>query len=249
VLVAGCGTGRQPIQAAMTYARASVLAVDLSLVSLAYAKRRAGDLGVDNIRFARADILGLGGIAERFEVIECSGVLHHMADPEMGLRALLRVLAPGGFLKLALYSRAARRNVSRLRGWIAEQGFTADLDGIRAFRRRLRDDAHPDAAGTRRSVDFYATSAIRDLLFHAQEHRFTVPLIGQLLVDNGLEFLGFLFANPTVKRAYLRQFPDDPACLDLGNWDRFERENPLIFVAMYQFWCRARDTDGNRAAG
>ncbi|MDG2284984.1 MAG: tetratricopeptide repeat protein [Alphaproteobacteria bacterium] len=102
VLIAGCGTGRQPIQAAMTYRGASVLAIDLSLPSLAYAMRKAGDLGVDNISFARADILGLRDLPDRFELIECSGALHHMAEPEAGLRALLSVLAPGGLLNIAV---------------------------------------------------------------------------------------------------------------------------------------------------
>lgn len=248
VLIAGCGTGRQPILAAMTYAGASILGVDLSLASLAYAKRRATEFGVDAIRFARADILRLGDISERFDVIECSGVLHHMANPEDGLRALSRVLAPGGFLKLALYSRAARGNVTRLRRWIAEQGFPATLDGIRAFRRQMHADGHPDAAATRQSVDFYATSAIRDLLFHAQEHQYTVPSLKRLLDENGFEFLGFLFPDPAVKAAYIQKFPDDPACIDLANWHRFEVENPLTFVAMYQVWCRPRETGHEIAA-
>jgi hypothetical protein len=49
VLIAGCGAGRQPIQAAMTYRGASILAIDLSLPSLAYAKSKASALGIDAI--------------------------------------------------------------------------------------------------------------------------------------------------------------------------------------------------------
>jgi len=238
VLIAGCGTGRQAVQAAMAYRGASILAIDLSRPSLAHAKRKSADLGIDSIRFARADILRLADIPERFEIIECTGVLHHMAEPDAGLRALLSVLAPGGVMKIALYSAAARANVIRLRGWIAERGYPATLDGIRRFRAELPVSGHPDAEATRRSIDYNATSAIRDLLFHAREHRFTVPMLERLLVDNGLEFLGFLFSNPRVKAAYRERFPSDPSCTDLSNWAVFEADHPLTFVSMYQFWCR-----------
>ena len=238
VLIAGCGTGRQPIQAAMTYRGASVLALDLSLPSLAYAKRMTGQLGIDTIRFARADILGLGELDDRFEIIECSGVLHHMADPEIGLRALLSVLAPNGLLKIALYSAAARTNVTRLRQWIAERGFVPTLEGIRSFRETLPTSGHPDAEATCRSIDYNATSAIRDLLFHAQEHQFTIAGLRRMLTDNKLDFLGFLFRDPSVKARYLDRFPGDGGCVDLDNWAIFEDEHPLTFVSMYQFWCR-----------
>lgn len=240
VLIAGCGTGRQAVQAAMTYRGADILAIDLSRPSLAHAKRKSAELGFGAIRFARADILGLSAISERFEIIECSGVLHHMANPEAGLKALLTILAPTGLMKIALYSAAARANVTRLREWIAERGFAATLEDIRAFRAGLPASGHPDAEATCRSIDYNATSAIRDLLFHAQEHQFTVPRIKTLLGDNGLEFLGFLFLDPGVKERYLDRFPGDPACTDLANWAAYEADNPLTFVSMYQFWCRRR---------
>jgi SAM-dependent methyltransferase/Tfp pilus assembly protein PilF len=238
VLIAGCGTGRQPIQAAMAYRGATVLAIDLSLPSLAYAKRKSGQLAIDNIQFARADILGLGDLVDRFDIIECSGVLHHMAEPAAGLRSLLSVLAPNGLLKIALYSAAARTNVTRLRHWIAERGFAPTLEGIRAFREILPASGHPDAEATSRSIDYNATSAIRDLLFHAQEHQFTIAGLKRILAGGDLEFLGFLFRDPSVKANYLNRFPGDGGCVDLDNWALFENDNPLTFVSMYQFWCR-----------
>jgi SAM-dependent methyltransferase len=240
VLIAGCGTGRQAVQAAMTYAGASILAVDLSRPSLAYARRVSDRLGYGAIRYARADILGLPAIAERFQIIECTGVLHHMADPAAGLKALLSVLATGGVMKIALYSAAARENVTRLRRWIADHNFPPTLEGIRAFRAALSLSGHPDAEATCRSLDYNATSAIRDLLFHAQEHQFTIPALQRLLEDNELEFLGFLFRDATVKSRFVERFPSDPGCIDLANWAAFEADNPLTFVSMYQFWCRRR---------
>ena len=75
-----------------------MLAVDLSLSSLCYAKRKTRELGLTNITYAQADILRLGTLPRRFDVIESSGVLHHLADPLAGWRVLLSLLRPGGFM-------------------------------------------------------------------------------------------------------------------------------------------------------
>src|SRR5262249_5460238 len=81
VLVAGCGTGQIAISSAQKYRGARVLAFDLSLTSLSYAKRKTPPALAPRIDYAQADILKLASINRRFDVIDVSGVLHHMADP------------------------------------------------------------------------------------------------------------------------------------------------------------------------
>jgi SAM-dependent methyltransferase len=238
ILIAGCGTGKHPISSALGYLHSNVLAVDLSKTSLAFAKRKAEELKVPNIRFTQADILKLGELEGIFDIVECGGVLHHMADPEAGLTILLERLKPGGFLSLGLYSELARKNVVQLRQLVSEKAFEPTLQGIREFRLYVRESKNPDAAALQQVNDFYAASGVRDLIFHVQEHRFTIPLISKLLDDHKLEFLGFAIEDPLVKSGYLTQFPDDPDCLDLENWHQFERDNPRTFARMYQFWCR-----------
>ena len=111
VLVAGCGTGATAIQMALGCGKnAQVLALDLSAPSLAYAWRMADRFGASNIKFMQADINEIGSMpdmAARFHMIECVGVLHHMADTFEGWRRLTKCLAPGGIMRIALYS--ARR--------------------------------------------------------------------------------------------------------------------------------------------
>ena len=41
------------------------------------------------------------------------------------------------------------------------------------------------------SPDFFSLSTLRDLIFHVQEHRFTLPQIKNCLNELGLEFCGF----------------------------------------------------------
>ena len=237
ILIAGCGTGVHPISTALRCSNSKVLATDLSRTSLAYAKRKAKEMEVTNVRFALADILKLNELDEQFDVIESSGVLHHMADPKAGLGVLVNLLKPGGFIKLALYSEKARQPVVRLRKSIAEQGLRPDLEGIRSIRQFIREHEQ-DYWRILKSADFYNTSGVRDMLFHVQEHRFTLPQISDLLSSLNLEFLGFLITNPSITALYVSQFPDDPDCLNLRNWHAFEQQNPLLFGKMYTFWCR-----------
>ena len=117
VLIAGCGTG-QHIASVERYLNANILGIDLSLKSLAYAKRKTLELDFKNIEFLHADILQLKNLNKKFDVIECVGTLHHMKDPIKGLKILLDLLKPNGFLKLGLYSEIARRNVVKAREFI-----------------------------------------------------------------------------------------------------------------------------------
>ncbi len=192
VLIAGCGTGQQAVQTARRYAGARVLAVDLSLASLCYAKYRTDALGLDNIEYGQADILKLASLDRDFDLIACSGVLHHLADPLEGWRVLLSILRPNGIMHIALYSEIARANVVAARDFIATRGYRANVDDIRRCRQDILalDEASP-ARAIVRSGDFYTTSNCRDLLFHVQEHRFTLPQIKNFLADNGLALLGF----------------------------------------------------------
>ncbi|MEJ2434247.1 MAG: methyltransferase domain-containing protein, partial [Pseudolabrys sp.] len=118
VLVAGCGTGSLPIELARKLAGARVLAIDLSLASLAYAKRKTPADIVSRLDYAQADILKLGDLGRSFDVIDASGVLHHMAEPAAGLRVLLQLLRPGGVMHLGLYSALARRDVTAARAYV-----------------------------------------------------------------------------------------------------------------------------------
>lgn len=234
ILIAGCGTGQQSIAAAQRFPNARVLAIDLSLTSLAYAMRKSREAGV-TVEYCQADIVDFAPTDRNFDVIEASGVLHHLADPMQGWAALLRLLKPGGFMRLGFYSELARTDIAAAQSLISVRGIASTPDAIRRYRQEAMSSVDPRYAGIVGSPDFYSTSACRDLLFHVQEHRLTLPKIGAFLVPNQLALLGFELDAPILAR-YRAQFPDDPAMTDLKNWHRFEIENPAMFRGMYQFW-------------
>ena len=233
ILVAGCGTGRHPIEVAARYADARVLAVDLSLASLCYAKRMTPPALAARIEYAQGDILKLGAIGRTFDLIDASGVLHHMADPFAGWRVLLSLLRADGVMRIGLYSALARRDVVAARAFAAEREFRPTADDIRRCRQDLI--ASPLKAVARRS-DFFSTSECRDLLFHVQERRLSIPEITTFLAESALKFIGFEF-DPTTLRHYRAQFAASGwSTADLDRWHAIETAHPDTFAGMYQFW-------------
>jgi SAM-dependent methyltransferase len=239
MLVAGCGTGQEPILLAAEQSDASVLAVDLSLASLAYAQRMARRLNVQNVTFCQADILQLDALEETFDIVVCSGVLHHMKEPAAGLRQLVRRLQPQGLLKIALYSERARDLVRDARQIIGERRMAPDEQSIRAFRHEVfgLDEAHPlKRLSTWR--DFYSLSTCRDLLFHAQEHRYRLPQMLALLREAGLTPLCMTALPHAAQLAFRQQFPGADSKTDFQRWDEFEALQPRTFLGMYHLWCK-----------
>ena len=235
VLIAGCGTGAQ-VLAASRYQNSEITAIDLSTSSLAYAIRKTNEYGMKNVNFKKLDLLNSSMLGELFDVIECSGVLHHLQRPADGLSELIRCLKPGGYLKLGFYSETARRLITEARNYIQKLKITSSQEGIRYFRRQVINGeinalkGLPDLTN-----DFYSTSECRDLCFHVKEHCFTIDTLEELLNSHGLVFCGFIVSD-NVKRLYAEKYPKDLDMCCLANWKVFEEFNPLTFHGMYQFW-------------
>ena len=245
VLIAGCGTGIFTAEFASKARDARFLAIDLSLSSLSYAKRMARSFSLTNIEFAQADIMKLGSLGRTFDFIDSSGVLHHTADLWAAWRVLLPLLRPGGIMQVGLYSELARRNVVAARALIAERGYRPVPEDIR----RIREVVTAAPRGSLLNSisqwsDFFTISECRDLLFHPQEHRTSLPEIKAFLAANGLQFAGFIL-DALTSDAFASRFPEIAglthkarfdAFADLDRWHVFETERPETFAGMYRFW-------------
>jgi tetratricopeptide (TPR) repeat protein/SAM-dependent methyltransferase len=238
VLIAGCGTGLSAVTFAQQAPEARILAIDLSLTSLGYAKRMAGALGFGNIEFAQADITKAAAIGRSFDFIDVSGVLHHLGDPWQGWRALLTLLRRGGVMQVGLYSKLARQSVVAARALIAERGYQPVPADIRRCREEIL--AAPDGSLLKSASsfsDFFTINECRDLMFHVQEHQMTLPQIKAFLAENGVQFTGFVLDAATVQQ-FAARFPQAAALLDLDRWHAFEMQAPETFAKMYQFFVR-----------
>ena len=85
-------------------------------------------------------------------------------------------------------------------------------------------------------ADFYSTSSLKDLIFHVQEHTFTIPQLSKIFNKFNLEFLGF--SNSLIKLKYNRIYNLDKKNINLSSWHQFEKDNPETFIGMYKFWVR-----------
>jgi len=236
ILIAGCGTGEHSIATASNYKNCNVLGIDLSLSSLTYAKRKTEELGFSNIEYMQADILDLTALDRKFDIIESGGVLHHMDDPMAGWKVLTDCLKTGGLMRIGLYSESARKYIVQIRDEIEQSNIESSHDAMKSFRNKIVNSEEEHHKWIVMSSDFYSMSTFRDLLFHVQEHRFTIPQIEVSLTQLGLAFCGF--EHPTIVQKFQSRNPTENALYDLEKWDNFEKEKPRIFASMYQFWCQ-----------
>ena len=236
ILIAGCGTGQHSIDTAARFRNSKVLAIDLSLSSLAYAKRKTEELGLQNIEYMQADILDLGKLNRQFDVVESVGVLHHMDRPLDGWRMLTDCLKPGGLMRVGLYSELARQHIVEMREEISQLVNGPSDFAMKTFRSSVINSDKDHHKQILNSPDFYSLSTLRDLLFHVQEHRFTIPQIRDCLNKLGLKFCGF-YDKKLIRNFKLNNTGiDDP--YDLDKWHAYEESNPRAFAGMYQFWCQ-----------
>jgi SAM-dependent methyltransferase len=236
ILIAGCGTGQHSIGTASRFSNCHVTAVDLSLASLAYAQRKSNELCFTNIDYLQADILHLHQMGKEFDIIESAGVLHHMDEPMAGWRVLVNLLKPGGLMNIGLYSELARHHIVEIRKEITAMGVGTSEADIRKFRQSLAESHDENHQRLTMLGDFFSLSMVRDLIFHVQEHRFTLPQIKNCLDELGLKFCGF--ENKDVISNFRELHGKEADIYDLELWNQFEERNPQTFAMMYQFWCQ-----------
>ena len=241
ILVAGCGTGQHSIEAAVRYANAHITAIDLSVSSLSFASRRTKELNIKNIKYLHGDILDLTSLKTEFDVIETTGVLHHMSDPMLGWRILKSCLKPKGLMRVGLYSSLARADLSEVKEKMGELERPITNKKIYDYRNRVLDNAGVEFEKLARYPDFFSTSELRDLLFHVQEHTFTLIEIKNMLNELDLVFCGFETVDEKTKEAVSAGGGGSESLFSLDAWHNFEQLNPLYFSGMYTFWIQRPD--------
>ena len=236
VLIAGCGTGKQIVSTYHFYPNATFTAIDISKASLAYTKRKLINYKIDNnVKLYQCDILDVGQLKQEFDYIECCGVLHHMAEPEAGLKSLVNCLKPNGQMKLALYSTLAREEIFIIRNRIKKEGLTPTPSNIRSFRKALMEEQtnNQGVFPIEQWRDFNTLSECRDLLFHVQETTYTFLELQELLSATGLA-VESLYVDNAVLHKFKETFTQPEQQKDLSCWHQFEQQHPKTFAGMIQ---------------
>ncbi len=121
ILVAGCGT-TQAAHYAVRWPRANVVGIDVSAKSLAFAQELKRKHNLENLEVRQLAVERAAELGETFDHVVCTGVLHHLADPDAGLRALRDVLAPSGTLNVMVYAPYGRAGVYMLQDYCRRLG-------------------------------------------------------------------------------------------------------------------------------
>ena len=241
ILIAGCGTGSHALQTAMRIEHKTMTAIDLSMKSLAFAKRKAIEYNLDHIDFKQLDILEVSNLQKKYDLIESVGVLHHMKDPLTGLRSLAKILKPGGLMNIGLYSKLGRRYIIKAKSMYDDPDRYIDDEEIRQVRNIIMNSGDDDLVNNISSCkDFYSLQDCRDMIFHENEHNYSISEISGLLDDAGLVFLGFDLCDTKVLKNFREMFSENGAKFKLRNWEIFEEKYPDTFLCMYVFWCQKK---------
>lgn len=189
VLVAGCGTS-QAVRHALRHPDARVVGIDVSAASLRHTRALAERHGVANLELHALPIEAVGHLDDRFDHIVCTGVLHHLADPALGLRALREVLAPGGAVTLMVYARYGRAGVYLFQEYCRRLGLDSAPDELADLVATLREipPGHPLRRLLREARDFADDGALADALCNPRDRAYSVPELFALLAGAGLRF-------------------------------------------------------------
>ena len=192
ILVAGCGT-QQAAWFAHTNRACDVVGVDLSEPSLAHHRYLQEKHDLRNLRLFKGDLRDVGDIGETFDLIACTGVLHHMKNPDEGMRALRGVLAEDGAFVGMVYAALRRTGVYMMQDLFRRLQIKPDAKGI-AFARQVLASLPPWHFAhfhINASQDVQSDAGFVDTFLHPQDRAYTVPQVLALVEDNGLHFQGW----------------------------------------------------------
>jgi SAM-dependent methyltransferase len=189
ILVAGCGTSQAVIRA-MREPEAQVTAIDISEASLTHARDLQRKYDLRNLDLRRLAIEDVGSLGEVFDEIVCTGVLHHLPDPDLGLQSLRAMLARDGALHIMVYAAYGRAGVYMMQEYCRLLGVRANEEELRSLGATIGglSPDHPIAAVANRAKDFRQPDALADALLHPVDRAFTVPALYAWLERCGLKF-------------------------------------------------------------
>ena len=189
ILVAGCGTW-QAAKYALCRPAASVTGIDVSTTSLDHTDKLRRKYELGNLELQQTPIEDVAMLDQRFDLIVCTGVLHHLDDPNAGLRALRSVLRPGGAIYLMVYAPYGRAGVYLLQEYCRRLSIgTAgqEIDDLTAIVEALPRH-HPLINVLHSARDALDADALADALLNPRDRSYSVPQLFDLLERGDLEF-------------------------------------------------------------
>jgi SAM-dependent methyltransferase len=223
ILIAGCGTS-QAAKHALRWPAAEVTGIDFSATSVRSTEELKRKYHLNNLRVHQLPIDRVNDLQTSFDQIVCTGVLHHLADPDAGLRALRGVLKPDGAMHLMLYAPYGRTGIYMLQDFCRRIGIHATDAEIQDLIAALKGlpPGHPLENLLREAPDFRQEAAVADALLHPQDRAYSVPQLFDFIERAGLRF-----------GRWLKQAPYTPHCGSVAKIPQASRLAQLPLAEQY----------------
>lgn len=223
ILVAGCGTS-QAAKHALRQPAARVVGIDVSATSIEHTEALKRQYNLTNLELHQLPLERVQELGQRFDKVVCTGVLHHLVDPDEGLQALGDVLLPEGVMHLMVYATYGRLGIYMLQEYCQRLGIGPSDAEIRDLAHTLvrLPSEHPLAHLLGESRDFRGKAGLADALLHPQDRAYTVPQLLDFLEQADLTF-----------GRWVRQAPYLPQCGDLARTPHGPRLTQLPLPEQY----------------
>jgi SAM-dependent methyltransferase len=197
ILIGGCGTNQAAVFA-FNNPGANVVAVDISQPSLDHQQYLKDKHGLHNLRLRLLPIEELSTLERQFDLVVSTGVLHHMADPLVGLKSLAGCLRPDGVLALMLYGKHGRIGVELLETVFRDMGLGQDEESVQVVKDTIATllPDHPVQSYLRRAGDLKDDAALVDTFLHGRARSYTVDECLEFVDSAGLIFQGWYHKTP-----------------------------------------------------
>ncbi len=223
ILIAGCGTS-QAAKHALRWPKARVIGVDFSTASVRHTQALKRKYNLENLEVYQLSLERVNELGTSFDQIVCTGVLHHLADPVAGLKALREKLKPDGAMHLMVYAPYGRTGIYMLQEFCRRLNLPATDQAIRELITALSalPPGHPLENLLRQAPDFRQEAALADALLHPQDRAYSVPQLFDFIQEGGLTF-----------GRWLKQAPYAPQCGVIANIPQATRLAKLSPVEQY----------------
>jgi SAM-dependent methyltransferase len=197
ILIAGCGTS-QAARHAMRWPAAEVTGIDFSATSVRRTEELKRKHNLNNLHVYELAVERVKDLGMSFDQIVCTGVLHHLAEPDAGLNALRSVLKIDGAMHLMVYAPYGRAGIYMLQEFCRRIGVQGTSEEIRDLISALNalPPGHPLETLLRQAPDFQHEAALADALLHPQDRAYSVPQLLALIERAGLKFGRWLRQAP-----------------------------------------------------
>jgi SAM-dependent methyltransferase len=189
ILIAGCGT-YQAAKYALCRPASRVVAIDVSATSVEQTDKLKQKYALENLEILQLPIERVGELQSTFDLVVSTGVLHHLADPDLGSRALRSVLKPDGSMYAMVYAPYGRAGIYMFQDYCRRLGVGTSAEELRDLIATLEPlpQSHPLVGLLRGARDARNPDALADALLNPRDQAYSVPQLFNFIDRNGLTF-------------------------------------------------------------